>query len=368
VDDSNYWRLKGPAGWIRLIADDLRKGGNSVIILPEHTPSGWRDTLRETIGGEAPIVLLPPDRGEWTPFQALRSLTPAPADCQYDLTEFLRKAANPAPPYVFVTGVTVANVKNWQPFLTEYTARKVEGRYKKLPPLLLEASPDSFKPDSSGVTERRYDGVAAYNDMINYVSDLIEATPQRGMSPDLRVETIVQLALWDPEAARLLARSSPETVLNPYDLLRQLAVERGWEAIASTEGYGALWGAGVQNRFNHATPLHSSYLCLTGQEEDVGARIWLAQMIRLFPEIESARRRMIKKYRNRITLPFSYTYQGQETVIRDYADIEFAHLLHILGGAVSSDDYRQMQMYRDMRNKLAHFKRLEAGEMGVWSS
>ena len=97
--------------------------------------------------------------------------------------------------------------------------------------------------------------------------------------------------------------------------------------------------------------------------EEIERAIWTTQLKLIFPLLEIFRRDFVKKYEPLIKklLPFEMT-SGKKIDSPDEA--ELGDLYSILGGQnLPQDDWEELKIYRDARNKLAHLSTLTLEEV-----
>ncbi len=97
--------------------------------------------------------------------------------------------------------------------------------------------------------------------------------------------------------------------------------------------------------------------------EEIERAVWTTQLKLIFPLLEIFRRDFVKKYERLIEklLPFEMT-SGKKIDTPD--DAELGDLYSILGGQnLPQDDWEELKVYRDARNKLAHLSTLTLEEV-----
>ena len=97
-------------------------------------------------------------------------------------------------------------------------------------------------------------------------------------------------------------------------------------------------------------------------DEEIKKLIWETQLKHVFPAIEKYRSYFIKKYYDVIgsALPISNSY-GE--LVDKPEDVEIGTLLYLAGNGkipVSTNEYSELEQYRNSRNKLAHLNILES--------
>ena len=97
--------------------------------------------------------------------------------------------------------------------------------------------------------------------------------------------------------------------------------------------------------------------------EEIEQAVWTTQLKLIFPLIEIFRRDFVKKYESRLEklLPVELN-SGKKILAPDEAEI--GDLYSILSGEnLPPDDWEELKIYRDARNKLAHFSPLTLEEV-----
>jgi len=99
--------------------------------------------------------------------------------------------------------------------------------------------------------------------------------------------------------------------------------------------------------------------------EEIDRAVWVTQLKLIFPLIEIFRRDFVKKYESLIE-SFMPCHMNGGKVIYTPDDAEFGDLLYILGGEswkIDADDWSNLKIFRDARNKLAHRNALTFAEV-----
>ena len=95
--------------------------------------------------------------------------------------------------------------------------------------------------------------------------------------------------------------------------------------------------------------------------------LWVAQVEALFPQVNSERRRIIKKYIDRWRVPHVFVNElGQRRTIRNVKQLELSHLCKQCEGSlglIEAVDYDELRFLKQCRNLLAHQRVLNWGHL-----
>lgn len=348
-----WWNLPGPARFVERALDAVRRGESVLLLVPQYGPldDGLRSELGTKVrdigtfevisGGEVgpPIEFLARRFGikpgaRLTP----RALTTSPA--------FHGRV-------LWIDGLTEETWPGWKAFLEEY-------RHVSLAQPLLERTifvvpvtgvlTDSAPDEDVGLRLCRWDDAVDRIDMWLFSAHLLRSRELPARTRDLLVSVISQVALYDPEVARRLAREPPIRVLDPQPVLLSLAGERDWRTETQAD-----WRLGTGAVFSGTFREHSCRKALCG---DLDRRLWRAQVAVLFPEIEEFRQQFVRDYKGLWRIPHKTPFG----TITDEFDLEIGHLkFQILkhGLSVSPEGYQRLEHMVNARHSLAHLEKIE---------
>jgi hypothetical protein len=220
---------------------------------------------------------------------------------------------------------------------------------------LIGADADGPPAEDVALAVHRWSGAVDELDMMLYVSRLVprQEETSRAIRRRLDVATIAALSLWDGATARRLTAAVTTAVMDWTAALLDVANRRGW-----SPGDSVAWSAGVVERFGGREQLHSSWLALNGQRDDIERRIWRAQVAVLLPWVEERRQSLLGELRGRLHVP--WTTRFGET-ITDLRDLEVGHIeAQLTAGPPPSPATREVQVLRRIRNHLSHLEPVPA--------
>jgi hypothetical protein len=179
----------------------------------------------------------------------------------------------------------------------------------------------------------------------------------------VRQAVIARLAGPDPALAARLLDVPLTGLLRPWDLLVDVADQRGWNACTLDDP--SAWALGATEELDGEPYPHSAALVAAGRVPEVEARVWAGQVAVLFPFLEAERRRWLERYGHRLSVPYTL---GNGHTVTDRRDMELAHIHWQLRqgvAGVSRSDLDALYGLVAMRNHLAHWEvvpaeRLEA--------
>lgn len=150
----------------------------------------------------------------------------------------------------------------------------------------------------------------------------------------------VELCGWRLDLAAEIARARRQDLLDPI----------GW--LKARAGQGTAAHCRLDGR-EIACPL---VLYDQGQHEEIGHRIWKAQLTALFPWLEAHRQRVIERHRKLLRVDDHLRQLG----VRDVGDLEFGALAWQLGSRLGRSESDLIECFAALRNDLAHRKAVKA--------
>lgn len=168
----------------------------------------------------------------------------------------------------------------------------------------------------------------------------------------IATSTATRLALWDPAVSLRLAREDIRRILEPVEMLKQIANERGWLGQDCSQPK-ASWHTGAQCLFEGKERTHSAFLALNDPNNELRRRLWGAQVEVIFPLIEERRQELIETLARIL----------QERKITDLQDMEIGEIelaIFRRSNRVPYELRREVRRLKEMRNSLAHLEPLSA--------
>lgn len=383
--DRLWWQLQGPRRFAEAVARDLREGNSVVVCLPAHAlPHGDPDELeravRAALGAETEEVWDTIDLGRTSPANPpehtlCARFAPNLAATDLRTIDALTTAVTFAGRIIWVRGMTPERWPRWRGFLSAYRqqaqAHDLYERTVLCVPLDGFASA-TLPPADTGLTHRYWQGIVDRFDMALYTAQLVRDHPGAQLERHVSISMIVSLAQWDPNLVTTLATIPLRTLLEPTQLLADIARDRGWDAYTRTslvalsdaaietttdDWYRGhhdekplpdLWASGGYDLFDGQPQPHSALLAISDQSSEVERRIWVGQVRELFPFVEDTRQRLIESLGNVLTVPFEAYYGAQVVEITERRDLEIGH--------IHTQVRRNIAIHGETRRLVAHLK------------
>jgi hypothetical protein len=356
-----WWGLSGPSGFVTSLADDLRSGRNIVIALPEHHPSDLATALHERLvddgryglrrlelSGEPPEACHSPARLIHDRFAPLTDPLIVPSARTVALAPALSGTV------IWVSGLSSNCWATWSRFLDQYKdACRIRPEYDRC----LLAMPQVGEPSSTAPRDEltlavhRWEGVVHRIDMLIYLSRQFERSRIPPAFRDLAVAIAVEIAGTDLELADRLADAPFEQVVEPHNLLIELARECGW---LTGRANPPAWHRGMSDRRDDRPFPHSAAEIVAGRRQAIDRRVWRGQVAILYPLLEDLRLQFVNQFRHLLSVP----YCTDHDTIHQVEGLELVHLLRQLRPRLSARRLAPLQRCKDARNELAHLRPL----------
>lgn len=353
---TEFWDLPGSSSFIRIVADDLRSGSNTVVTFPEHAPRDWLSALRRSLGDSMPR-LEQFDPGENQPISAIhRYLELEPASVHSHVIDLCRNLAFQGRLLHFSPS-SDAEWPKWRAFLALYedVCKTFTLPQRTLFVAELRGPLSQEAPTPANLLHvHRWSGCLDSLDLRLYAAGLLSSSVSQHWQRNLSVTLLAELALWDPEVCLAGASRSLPELLEPADWLADLAKSRNWNPSDDTTLPSAE-KRGIRHQFEGHSRIHSAWLALAGRSDALDYRIWNAQVASLFPLLERHRRSLIKTYARTKMLTVPWSTQFGE--INRIEDLELNHIADQMARSSSGglrDTYNFVCWLRDLRNDLAH--------------
>jgi len=363
-----WWELPGPSQFAAGVAEDLRRGRNVVLCLPEWFPQGLQEAVRAHLPPSAGLV--------WDTLEPAHASSTQPADwiAQRYLDD--RRRARVRSPrelavadgfeswLIWVDGVDSSQWPPWRSFLEEYEAacrqRPVHERalFCVVARGLVALTPPK---EEVALSVRLWQAQVEPLDMFFYCWTLVRERSWPDLQRRLAAGLLSAVSAWDPLVADRLAQEPLENLLKPHAVLAEIAREREWERVESDD-CALLWARGMADCQGGRWRLHSAVLALNDPEDELRSRLWGAEVSVVLPFLEEFRRSLLERYRAAIRLPHP-TPDGR--LITEHHDLELQHLAWQLARnpAVPVPTRTRLRRLANIRNRLAHLAILEPWEL-----
>lgn len=367
-----WWQLPGPAQFINRIVQNFQEGQNVVICLPEYFPEGLSSAVRtqvETSEAERWYTIHADDAPNVQPAALLHTHilgSEAPGFCS--AATLVREEGFDGW-IIWVSGVTEQAWPAWRSFIESYahSCRSRPLAQRTMIGLVIQGSTVCHPPtDDICLVVHKWHDVVTKFDMLLYTANRLPTSQTRsGLHHQLLINTITNLALWDPLIADVLVYETLKVIMEPRGVLEEIARQRGW---TRSSGAPAPWYTGRSGNLHGQVVLHSAAAVIDGdQQRLIEKRIWSAQVGALFPFVEEQRQDLLRRLRRHLYVPFTAPNGG---LIEHLEDLEIGHIywqlkqLRYQGAHETSINldslFDQATMLRQIRNDLAHLKCIPA--------
>lgn len=369
-----WWGLPGPGSFLAKLADELRSGRNVLLMLPSHAPSGLDDALDQLLRNDGSLYFQmlnlgsedadatpskPPPRLIHDRFAPLRSRSPA-ISASARTVAFAEELAGTV---IWVSEITDDLWPAWSRFLVEYkdACRQREAHVRCRLVVQIAGKPASeAPPDDVALSVQRWEGIVRRFDMLIYAHQRIERSNIPPALWDLAAAVTAEVAGTDRILADRMTETTLDRMLEPYELLKQVAGERGWRG--STVA-AADWSRGMVDLRDGKKHPHSAAEIAAGRDFTVKSRVWRGQVAALYSILEELRLGFIRAHRSGLN---DHRNEYGETFQVDA--LEFTHLVAQLRGRLSPSRLHSVEFCKRLRNELAHLQPLRADDVLALSS
>ena len=236
--------------------------------------------------------------------------------------------------YLVVDGATVEQIKNWLPFLSEYSS--MLGEASGCACLIMTSDTMETSPCKN---IRQLEYAKFITDYDSLIFDLIASGEQQVCSSALRQylgELVIAVTGTDVELGAACIRAGEAFMTNPHGVLMELAEN------------------GEYSNGNLFPP--------APEAKEVQNLIWITQLKLLMPKIETFRQSFLERHKEEIQRHLPCNNSIQE-VVQDYHQVELGLLWHFYCNnyfnIVGSREEQKLKLYREARNHLAHLEALD---------
>lgn len=181
-----------------------------------------------------------------------------------------------------------SNWSAWRDFLGRYAhVCRSQDLIKRTLFLVSLAGHPPDKPPAADValTNQTWDGALDDVDLLLFASEHLRDRSDNILLRSLLATSVARVASWDFDTAAMLVEESNEVILNPTELLRGIAIDKGWTAETPFDwGLGTASGAGIA---------HAARAAIDCPPIEINQRLWSAQLSVLLPWIETCRHEMV---------------------------------------------------------------------------
>ena len=291
-----WWDLPGSKSFSMGIVDDLQDGKNVIMCFPEHVPFGEKKDIHDKL-----YNLM-----EWHEFSINPDIEPL-----YDLydkyvdssPDEFRNINNLAEneqfqgKCIWVTGIaSKESWEKWSDFIVKYewSSRAIDGFDRTIFCIKLTGELALELPgEDVCLVIHKWENIIQSIDMLFFATQCFANTLIDRKYLELAILISTKIAKWDYDLYLRLANESIETLLNPEELLLDLALERQWVKKNQMNSNEEKWGRGQYNNGSE----HPLLYRLDENYHHIDKLIWNAQLHVLFPYIEEIRINIIDTYK-----------------------------------------------------------------------
>jgi len=363
-NDTDWWTLPGPAGFVGRVVSDVSNTGVVVAECPRPLPGGLLEAIDRRLADELAL--------ETVRFNASRLLP------QQSIIHELALSKN-------IGGATIGTVGDFldDPDLANvtfvideirpdmatawgYLLRAIAEERRRQPttsgPYLIVLLPIGLRRQNANqltgtLAVRKWQGLVSSIDVNAWVA----ASGIRvgsGITERLAIATLIEVAAWSKDLLEVGMVWDTEAQLSPLASLRVLAGSRSWPFPS--------WENGLVDIWDDVPVPHAAAALAHGFNAEVERRIWAAQCRVLLPIFDAARRGLIGKYLDELDKHASpsrpYVKQFRNKVFNYTTPwrFEWYEIGTILSGVMTRDEVGLVDAFGRARNFLAHARAIDA--------
>lgn len=357
-----WWQLPGPAEFAAAIADDIRDRKHVIISLPESAPRDLWKAIRLAGQGDPEWRTLHVDEiGPVDPLELLfaRFVPDRPPQALWDVGMLITQEAF-AGRVIWLDGLDATTWPAWKRFLAEYSHASrscsvldrtvlcvcLRGGLTLTPP-----------PEDVLLVHHRWQGVVNELDTLLLASSLMHERGLPRLHLRLASATIARIALWDLGLAERLAHEDAPTIVEPREMLIEVAQSRGWTV---QDLQSPTWHRGMSDLVDGVERTNSALLALLDPADELRRRLWQAQVGVMFPLVEEKRQQILDRLAHLLRVPFTTRFGD---IISDVRELEIGHINNQITRErlpVDRGTRQLVRCLRDIRNSLSHLEPVPA--------
>ncbi len=336
------WDLPGARRFVDSTCDLLRGGSSVVIRFLGTVPDGFDDAVSATLGNTLRV-------GHLQVTQApLEDLARGYAEHPDQIHRLPDLCDDPGfrGRLLLLHGLDATTWPAWREFLRNYAlasrSRSLLGRSLFL--VRLAGYPPAESPPAEvGLASFDWEQALDEVDLLLFASEHLRQRTREPLARSLLATTIARVATWDFETAAALVTKDDRTIMDPVDLLRGIARDRGWTAETPLD-----WHLGTAS---HSGVPHPSRAALDSPPTEIHRRLWSAQLSVLLPWIEARRHETVASNLFEVKRQMRMDGDGQG----DPFALELGELFRLFARRGADRQVRRtFERLRDVRNQLAH--------------
>lgn len=354
---ADFWRLPGPAGYVRGIHHDLVDSCNVVATLTSITPDGVRYELQDAVEKSGIAWNFLYDRpGEDAPANWLARQCGCELPAHATAVDFHTLPAAAGTTFVLELPNIAGTLQCWGKFIERYS-QAIRASENVWAPRLLVFWPGS---EQLPVTDLRlkihhWEGSVDSTDIQLYAALLVKRHRINLFSRHLMAALAAKLSGGDPVLCRSLCNCTLSELMTPEPMLKCYALERGWAE--STEPSGP---DGSLIRTDDCWKVHPALLAIKGRLSELSAMVWSAQVGVLLPLLEERRQEIVANIGDRLHIPQMVPLWQ---AVKEVSDLEIGAIwyqLHNHQSFIPRNLKQQVNCLKKIRDDLSHRKALSA--------
>ncbi|HEC86132.1 MAG: hypothetical protein DRR08_13965 [Candidatus Parabeggiatoa sp. nov. 2] len=387
--NSLWWQLPSPAAFLNLVDGDLRQGKNVILALPEYAPTGLREALAVQVkkndfwdwrlvslqekdsSSDDPVRLLfnrlalPIEAAPNSLFDRLPDPFIVPSrptrllnvKALVDCEAFCGKV-------IWLEGLTESSWPSWHAFFEDY-AHFCQNRCELERSLfcvpMVGTLTQQLPTENKTLSIRPWRGVVDRLDMQLYISSqMAHNRVANTLERNIKIAMSAEIAGTDPELANSLSKLPFEELLAPFETLKQMAKQRGWneEQVSKPE-----WHLGMLDEIEGTPIVHAAVLAMQANQDsqnELRRRIWRGQIGVLFPFIEEQRVRLLEELEAFLEVPLETPFG----TITDIHDLEIGHIYYQVQNSQKSHKAKPLlKSLKNIRDTIAHLEPINATQL-----
>ncbi len=260
IDQSLFWSLPGPSGFVDDIAEAVAKHGTVAIQAPRYRAPGLAEAVIERLenDGYVPVFRVPKKLGGPIIHRLAAAggemrMSMRTAGSLIDKPEF-RGAG------FFIEDIDNDEWDSWSTFFRSYSAEWRRRSNEALKPVLAAlVPPDVPKRDLDRLFPGalvRWSGRVSSFDMRTYISRRTGRSTGLPLLEKVAIEVAISLSGYDPRLAEYLVTLDPISAVDPWDTLK--------EAYGGNADVRPCWGNGLVDTIDGDVYIHTASLIVSG--------------------------------------------------------------------------------------------------------
>lgn len=348
------WKLNGPSKFIQNVADELQHGVSCIVDVPPFFPGDLIDVVEKEVShaGRMHAVVVPPEiLNTYSEFQITRNLFSFIGLRVDDVTDLNALVAG-VTDYVFLYDGGCNDQMSWETlkcWMLRFL-RQVQQLSESERPTFCITIPEHYSmiENEIGLKFASWKKVVRESDVRHYVDDIGEMFEANRFLGRVKKSIVVELGRTDLELVAHLCRFSLQELLSDEKLLQRFRQESPW-----MQDGNPFWERQALLHWDDLEESHSCFLDETDQMSEIRRRVWKAQVVSVFPFLESRRCEIVKNVRDLIPASFR-SVTGE---IKDVESLELGEIFYELNKlSRPPSNTAEVRNLRSIRHELAHLR------------